>query len=586
MPGPAGPARRLALLVLGVALVLSGCAALPTEGPIVNSDGADASAVRRASDISPRPPADGAPPADVVTGFLDAMTAWPIATTTARQYLTANASERWRPQDATIVYDDVASVRTAASAVQVDLDGAQLLDDAGAWRGALSSERSSLRMRLTIENGQYRIIDPPDALVVPESWFRQRFQQVSLFYLDPTRSLLVPEPVFLPAGEQLATNLVAGLLAGPPPRARGVVRTALPAGLSVGLSVTVDDGVAEVSLGGAPSLLSEDDVGPMLAQLAWTLRQVSGVRALRVTIAGRPVNVPGASLQYPISGADAYDPSGEATTDALYGISQGRLVTDALSEDAAIEVAGGPFGAAGSGVVSAAVRPDGQLAAVVDAGGRRVRVASVTARPAGSGPRTVLSGGRYVRPTYDVAGRLWVVDQTARGAVVRVVGRSGTRVVEVPGISGRTVRRLLVSRDGTRLVAVVATPDGDAVVGARVVLDERGRVRQARDPVVVRAGEGAGSLVTDLAWSSPVRLVLLRPTTPGRLYRVEAVPADGAALGEPLPSTVISGAALGVAAAPGSGTPVLAVYADQYADVARQEAVPTGLRLTDLDYAG
>ena len=69
MPGPARHAQRLVLLVLGVALVLSGCAALPTEGPIVNSDGADASAARRASDISPRPPTDGAPPADVVTAL-------------------------------------------------------------------------------------------------------------------------------------------------------------------------------------------------------------------------------------------------------------------------------------------------------------------------------------------------------------------------------------------------------------------------------------------------------------------------------------------------------------------------------------
>ena len=79
--------------------------------------------------------------------------------------------------------------------------------------------------RWSVEDGEYRINNPPDALVVPATWFAQRFSQVSLYYFDRTGSVLVPEPVFVPLGDQLATSLVTGLVAG---RARTCVASRAP----------------------------------------------------------------------------------------------------------------------------------------------------------------------------------------------------------------------------------------------------------------------------------------------------------------------------------------------------------------------
>ena len=150
------------------------------------------------------------------------MEAWPISTSVAKQYLTDDAAEEWSP-DTTVIYADLATPREDGSSVRIRMRDAALLDESGGWRGALPRDRSTLTFQLTVEDGEFRIIDPMDALVVGSSWFRDRYRQASLYYFDPTGEVLVPEPVFVPVGETFATNLVTALLAGPPPRLGDVV---------------------------------------------------------------------------------------------------------------------------------------------------------------------------------------------------------------------------------------------------------------------------------------------------------------------------------------------------------------------------
>ena len=574
---------RLAALAgaVALALALSGCVSLPTSGPIVENSGTDRTDSRRASDIDARPPARGATRAEVVSGFLDAMTAWPIQTSVAKQYLTTEAAAGWNPEQETIIYSDSLPVRETAGSVSVQLTAADRLDHLGAWRGAMGKGELTLTLHVTVDNGEFRIADPPDALVVPASWFRQRYRQVSLYYFDPLAQILVPEPVFVPIGEQLASRLVSALLAGPPPLARGIVRSFLPPGLTVGLSVPVDDdGVAHVALVGETPKVTAEEAELMLAQIAWTLRQDASISALRVTLDGTDLPLAGGASEYPVDAASAFGPAGPGTGRQVYGISRGRLVAGPLGD---LAPAGGILGSEDAGLDSVAVRPDGEQAAAVDLGGARVRTAPV--RDDGAGPRTVLTGGRYARPTWDSAGRLWVLDRGAGAAVVWVVENGTARQVAVPGVTGEQARGLIVSRDGTRLVAIVRGPGGDRVVGARVVIGSRGAVTQTRGPSVIRPADG--SRITDLAWSSPIQIGLLSPTSPGALAEVDVVSADGATVGVDALSSIVTGRVVGFTASPVAGTPMLAVYADRYVDVVRQEVYEAGaLPLTQLDYAG
>lgn len=584
MNQPLTCSRAVAVLALVVA-VLSGCTSLPTSGPVVQSRGTDRGDTRRASDIDARPPVDGASRTEVVVGFLDAMTAWPVQTSVAKQYLTDEAAAGWNPEQETIIYSDSLPVRESGGTVAVELTAADRLDAVGAWRGAMTTDELSLELQVAVQDGEYRIVDPPDALVVPVSWFRQRYHQVSLYYFDPIAKILVPEPVFVPEGDQLATSLVSGLLAGPPPLAQGVVRSFLPSGLTVGLSVPVDDaGVADISLVGDAQSVTSEQAELMLAQLAWTLRQDPSVTALRVSVDGTPLPLPGGVAQYSVDAAAAFGPAGAGGGKTLYGISQGRLV--AGSRDADLEPVTGVFGDEGAGLVAVAVRPDNEEAAAVDLGGRRVRLAPVQQTAAEPAARVLLEGGDYARPTWDNAGRLWVLERRPGGAVVWLYDGTQARRVRVPGITGTRAREIVVSRDGTRLVAVVRAPgEGDGVVGARVLINARGQVDRVRRPFVVREPEG--SPITDIAWASPIRVALLTATVPGSLSEVDVVAADGATVGIDVLSTVVAGEVLGIGASPVEDAPMFAVYADQFVDLVRQEkhdAGPGGL--TQLDYAG
>ena len=87
------------------------------------------------------------PPPDIVKGFLDAMTATPIQTNVAKQFLTSDAQASWNPERA----DDHLRRRLAAAAaargVSVTLTDADQLDARGAWRGRLPRAEPSSSSR-------------------------------------------------------------------------------------------------------------------------------------------------------------------------------------------------------------------------------------------------------------------------------------------------------------------------------------------------------------------------------------------------------------------------------------------------------
>ncbi|WP_322936835.1 LpqB family beta-propeller domain-containing protein [Nocardioides bizhenqiangii] len=575
--------RPAVVLTILAVVLLGGCVDLPTNGPVVEVDGAEEQQAERASDFDPRPPQAGASRQEVVNGFLEAMMAWPISTRVAKEYLTDDAAEEWSP-GSTVIYTELGTAREDGSTVSIRMGDAALLDESGGWRGVLTRDRSVLRFRLTVENGEFRIIDPMDALVVRTSWFQDRYRQASLFYFDPTAQVLVPEPVFVPVGGTFATTLVTALLAGPPARLRDVVSTFLPSGLSVGLSVVVSDGVAVLDLRGEAPRTSAAEAELMLAQLAATLRQDPSITALRVTLDGEELDLPGAETQYDVGAADEFDPTDTGSEGVLYGLRRGRLVVGGFGE---LDAVNGPFGRVAHDLASVAVSPGGRRVAAVTGDRRQALVGPLRApREDGRGIEVLTDGTDLTRPTWDASGRLWLLDRGPGGARLLVSDdRSTVREVEVAGVTGTDARRILVSRDGTRLVALIGDADGDRLVAVRIVLSPLGRVEGAVDPTVIWSVRG--SRATDVAWAGPAQVAVLTPTRPGELFELETVAADGATVGVDTLSTIVSGRVVGLAAEPWPETPIYAVARDGLIDISSSgDRVTTDIRARELDYAG
>jgi hypothetical protein len=121
----------------------------------------------------------------------------------------------------------------------------------------------------------------------------------------------------------------------------------------------------------------------------------------------------------------------------------------------------------------------------------------------------VYTGRDLLRPAWDVFGSIWVVDRRPSGATVVVLTDGRARRLKVPGLTGQDVDAFELSRDGTRIAAVV---DGQVVL-ARIGRQENGRPHRALNPVDIPVGTQAGS-VLDLGWAEPATLGVLTRRNP------------------------------------------------------------------------
>jgi hypothetical protein len=568
------PARRTSAVtgLVAVALLASGCVGIPDDGPVVEAE----SDVRRGEELGffndPPGPTTGEPATDIVKHFLDAQAAIPLQTNTAKEFLTSEESATWRPQRRIITYDD-ASFPEGSNQVTVEVDGAYVLDSRGSWRGALPEDESELSFTMTRVDGEWRISDAPDALVVPSTWFDQAYRRVSLYFMDPTARILVPEPVYVPRGDSLASALVDGLLAGPVVGAPGVERSFLPPGLEVDLSVTVtDDDIAEVPLLGGDAMPTDDEASLLVAQLARTLAQDSTLAGFRVTIDDEPLTLADGTTTFAMDEGEALDPAGSRATSLLFGLRDGRLVS---GPPEALEAAAGPMGASEIGVRSLGVTLDGTRVAGVTSDGTSVQVTEV--RTPDADLVEVVSGATdLAAPVWDDTERLWLLDRAPGGAQISVVVDETPRAIVVEGISGRRVSHFLVSRDGSRLVAVIDRGGRDQVVVSRLRYDVRGRALRGTPARTIGWADQGRLSVVDIGWASPTSIVVAHRIG-GDLYQVRTLTVDGAPAGLIGVAVTLRARPRELVTSPRSTDPLFVASADGLTEVV------SGLRLPDLD---
>jgi hypothetical protein len=530
--------RRWRLLMMCVLLVAvtTACATIPHSGA-VHAGGALAENQDEEPPLNaPGRPLVGASPEQVVDGFFRSMAGYPQNLDVARLFLTNRAAATWEPEDRTLVLEAHSLGAGESGSVIVDATQSGSLSARGTWRSAPYQGRSfDHTFSLVRERGEWRITNPPQALLISQDYFERYYVPYNLYFPDEKGTTLVPDPVYVPIGPQVATLLAQGLLAGPSPWLAGAVRDLVPAGTTVDLSVPVSAaGTAQVSLSDSVEDLGPDVRVQLLAQFLWTLGQVPGITKVELTTGGQPFVVSGLTRPVGVNELSAYDPAGLSAARQIYGISQGRMVRVSANTVAPVS---GVFGQPGLDASSLAVDSRALKAAVVSADRHTVRVAPLLPSSEQNPEASTVwytGGHNLIRPAWDESGRLWLIDDAPSGARLIVVGPDlMARHFVVPRVTGQDVRALRVSRDGTRLALVVGTGLDSSVVVARIVRRPSGSVIRVDRAYTLRNPYQNLTHIVDVGWVAPASLSVLAGSEARRLLPY-IVSVDGS---EILPST-------------------------------------------------
>ncbi len=513
-----GSLRRRTLL--GAALVATGCARVPTSGPVQQVGTASPSQVTRGVEVRPVPPTPDAPPDVVVAGFIDALASLEDGHGVARQYLTEAAAQTWNPAAGVSVFDgDSRTTVTAGGQIVLQAALVGTLDARGHFTAAPAGTPFRQVFAMTRVDGQWRIATPPVGMVVSQYTLLHRFRPVDAWFFSHSGTM-VPERAWLATGSLTPVHAVQALLAGPSAWLAPAVTTAIPVGAKLtASSVAVAKGVATVQLDDVAAL-PNDQTLQVLQQLAFTLTPNVAIDSLRVVVGGQPWVAPG------------QDPSGVIRLDALRS-PQSVPATDAGAVAAVVKGAVGSLDSSGTfrplegplgtqpwkGKVSQVALREGQ-AAIVDGSGTRLLTRDL------DGGQVVLrlTGPALGRPQVTGDGSVWVASG-GDGATALHRGAKGEalRAFAIPALAGAVVRAFSVAPDQARVAVVVARGgrselgllrlNGDAVDGYRAV------------PLVVAASEL--DRIVDVGWSGPGELVILAAATSQGQPSVYRVSVDG-----------------------------------------------------------
>ena len=494
-----GPRFVLAAL-LALLPLLAACSTVPSSSATVQIT----QAAERPSEevgIEPLPPEPGATPEEIVRDFIDAAASTLAGHPIARRYLTPTAAESWSDESGiSVISPDYASVATDAGAVKVTANLLGTVDPRGVF--TVESGNGIFTREFTLEqvDGEWRIINPPDGLIMLQPDFERLYHRRYAYFLDPTLRRVVPDPRYLITGDAQPTTLINRVLEGPSAALSAGVRNPL-SGLQLRSAVSVNGQTAIVDLTGL-----DTDPAPELAeisaQLVWNLEQLPGIRSVEVRVDGEPIKLSGVPTRQTVDAWASFDPDAVPVDAVGHYVDGGavRMVTTG-------EGVPGPAGTGGYGVTSAAVKADvdtGELSFMVAVrpvpGG-----AQLLAGPYGQALAKVLDGQTFSAPTVaSTRSEAWVVrDGTA---LIRVPAGGTPQAVNAPTLPGLGRADVLeLSPDGVRAAVVIDGPDGPTLYVGTVVRAEDGSVA-LRD---LRGIAPTLSQVVDVAWRNSEELYVL-----------------------------------------------------------------------------
>ncbi|WP_341975281.1 LpqB family beta-propeller domain-containing protein [Microbacterium sp. LWO13-1.2] len=528
-------ARRRVLrgiAVVAAAVLLSACTGLPTSSDV--EVGLPLGQVPDESEFLPLAsgPVDGAGPAEIVEGFMEAAITPDEGWQTARKFLTPEFAATWRPAEAVAIDADASTRRITSSVqdgeeaeqateadVQVQTELVASVDETGEYSDAPGPGSMPFQV-VRAEDGEWRIAKAPDGIVIDERLFSVVFIGYALSYFDQTWKRLVPDVRWFPRRPAPATTIAQALIGGTPSAwLEPAVQSAFPPDVRLALGAVPigTDQIADVALNSAAQNLDQTTLARMRTQLERSLAD-AGVRVNQVqfSVDGRVLGAGVVEVEQPTA------PSGSLV---LAEGAFGTIVGDEIT----------PIPGVSSEILSIA-QPIAAIDVAADDSHAAVQLDDGSVFRVGDGQIDQLPGGPgLVTPSIDPYGYTWTVPTgDPRGLIAWGAGVTEHRIAKAfPDVSGIT--HLRVAADGARVAAVVNVGGQRRVVVAAVIRDGAGVPVALGDEVEV-LGTLPGAAI-GLVWLGSDRLgILTGPDDPMMVWQRVAGPSTS----EAAPSDAVS----------------------------------------------
>jgi hypothetical protein len=523
-----------ACVMLTVAVAGSGCAGVPSS----SAPQAIGTVERSAPPSLPKPTA-GMDPDVLLREFLKATSDPANRHLAARQFLTESASRGWDDAGSALLIDNVVFVETRSAdrvSVSMHADILGSLSDIGVFETGEGALPDPGPIELIKTGGGWRIDRLPNGVFLDWQQFQETYKRHNLYFADPTGKTVVPDPRYVAVSDpdQLPTELMSKLIAGPRPEMTNSVRNMLGSPLRLRGPVTRADGGktgigkgyggARVELEG---LSTTDPHSRQLvaAQIIWTFA--------RADIAGPYViDADGAALDDRF--ANGWEATDVASTDpgaddgaaaGLHALAGGSLLS--IDGETAPRVPGS-FGQMPDQTAAMLSRTGRDVASVVALrGGQPDAAASLWIGPLGGAAVEATDGHTITRPSWSLDNAVWVVidgNNAVRVIQEAASGQPARIPVNATAVTtkfGGPINELQLSRDGARaamvingqviLATVEQTPGGDyALTYPR------------------RLGFGLRSSVVSLSWRTGDDIVVSRtdPQHPVSYVNLDGVNSD------------------------------------------------------------
>ena len=484
-------------IVAIMTFLVAGCASIPRTGEVHRGGPVVQVNDQLDLDFNPAPPEKGATPERIVQGFINAASSPKNNYQIAREYLTRTVAATWNP-DASVTVD---GGRNRSYSHQGDLWSIATspianVDSQGSYQTALNSTPVTLNYQLSQEDGQWRISLAPDGILIDSLTFQAVFSQQTLYFYSLDNAYLVPDVRWFPARvASEATRIVAAVLTGPASWLTGAVSSAFPPGTQLAVpSVTTTSGVAQVNLSSEATRATP----VQLQRMQWELqRSLSGIaQSVAMSIEGNAQQISSLSGDSVPQQDPAISANPIVYRDGSFGLVSGSSIIDfpGLSQRiAALQP---------SAITINAARDQ---AAVFSRG-----TAYLVTRTAD--PITVDSRPGLIAPSLDNQGFVWSVPAGDPAAIQVTSARSGGHQITTSWPAVSTISAIAVSRDGTRIAAVMDTNSGYLLALSGIVRDANGSPTELTKPLLFPLDSGSPS---SLAWTNDVTVTVLSASSSG-----------------------------------------------------------------------